>query len=230
MFPYFQFNYMHECFERIFYELSWRKEVRLHGAQVLHFIYIELFLSTYGFCCFLKWPRWKRRPQTKTRIATVWDTHTHTHRITCHFLLDWSHTFFFFFKCLHIYNIYIISMIYTKLPNFFLNFVTSGHHSKLWNVITYLTFFTYSPFQSTSLLWNSRRDGITSEKKSPPLRKTFLWTPAYTDLDHHHTRTKKWQPCYQGNNPGSLLSCRGLWSPATISLATENYFQGDTHL
>lgn len=31
---FFQFNYMHECFERVFCELKWRKEVILNNLEL----------------------------------------------------------------------------------------------------------------------------------------------------------------------------------------------------
>lgn len=32
---FFQFNYMHECFERVFCELKWRKEVILNKLELV---------------------------------------------------------------------------------------------------------------------------------------------------------------------------------------------------
>lgn len=32
---FFQFNYMHECFERVFCELKWRKEVILNKLELI---------------------------------------------------------------------------------------------------------------------------------------------------------------------------------------------------
>lgn len=32
---FFQFNYMHECFERVFCELKWRKEVILNNLDLI---------------------------------------------------------------------------------------------------------------------------------------------------------------------------------------------------
>lgn len=41
---FFQFNYMHECFERVFCELKWRKEVILNN--------LELTFSSFFVCLF----------------------------------------------------------------------------------------------------------------------------------------------------------------------------------
>lgn len=55
-FFFFQFNYMHECFERVFCELKWRKEVILQNSRINFFIFL---FKMY-------------RPMTK-----YWDPHLH---------------------------------------------------------------------------------------------------------------------------------------------------------
>lgn len=55
-FFFFQFNYMHECFERVFCELKWRKEVILDNLELIFFIFkifvclkcIVLWSNTWG--------------------------------------------------------------------------------------------------------------------------------------------------------------------------------------
>ena len=56
-FFFFQFNYMHECFERVFCELKWRKEVILNNLQLIFFIFV-------CFKCIGRWPM-------------TWDPHLH---------------------------------------------------------------------------------------------------------------------------------------------------------
>lgn len=47
-----QFNYMHECFERVFCELKWRKEVSIHQAALLQTINLSLNLICTFFVFF----------------------------------------------------------------------------------------------------------------------------------------------------------------------------------
>lgn len=66
-----QFNYMHECFERVFCELKWRKEVRTICQQTYLLYYkpfIYVFYSHLLCVCFY---RWKRRLQTRTIRTAV---------------------------------------------------------------------------------------------------------------------------------------------------------------
>lgn len=50
-----QFNYMHECFERVFCELKWRKEVRTISKHCNVFYYKPLGASlTPAMCMFLQ--------------------------------------------------------------------------------------------------------------------------------------------------------------------------------
>lgn len=51
-----QFNYMHECFERVFCELKWRKEVRTicSRTKLLYYKPFIFVLNSYLQCVFLQ--------------------------------------------------------------------------------------------------------------------------------------------------------------------------------
>lgn len=65
-----QFNYMHECFERVFCELKWRKEVRIYQQTNLNHYEPRLCASPIPATCVCFY-RWKRKLQTRTIRTAV---------------------------------------------------------------------------------------------------------------------------------------------------------------